>query len=347
MKIDFNIDLLKEMIDTKMVRVSKHTSANLWIYNYTEICQFSRMWNDVTSQCRGLILDDEFNIVARPFRKFHNYEELDPSQIPNLPFEVYQKMDGSLGIMYWINDVPYIATRGSFESEQAIHATKILHKRLSESPNLIAKYNRDATHLFEIIYPENRIVVNYGNFDNLIMLAIIDNRTGRDLLLHNGGFPIVKKYDGLTDLNEILELQQENEEGFVIKFSNDFRVKIKFDEYKRLHKIITGTSTLSIWESLMENNSLEKLLEDVPDEFYNWTKETSDGLYSKYHQIERDCKESYRYFDNRKEAAEYFKTQKYPHILFKMMDGKDYSKDIWKLIRPVFSKAFANEAEIQ
>jgi len=119
--MNINVSLLNEMIESKMVRVQRHPYANLWIYNYTEHAQFSRTWNEVTLMCRGLILDENFNIVARPFPKFFNKEELSEGDIPNLPFDVFEKMDGSLGIMYWVDGVPYIATRGSFESEQALH----------------------------------------------------------------------------------------------------------------------------------------------------------------------------------------------------------------------------------
>lgn len=116
----FNIDALEEMVSSGYVRMKKHPERPLYIYNYTAKAQFEYMWNEVTMLCRGLILDENYKIVARPFTKFFNYGEVANEVIPSLPFEVYDKMDGSLGILYWWNDRPYIATRGSFMSEQAI-----------------------------------------------------------------------------------------------------------------------------------------------------------------------------------------------------------------------------------
>lgn len=82
---------------------------------------------------------------------------------------------------------------------------------------------------------------------------------------------IVKRYDGIKDLQQLKEQEEENKEGFVVRFKNGFRVKMKFAEYVKLHR---GVSNVRIWEFLSEGKSFEELLEKVPDEFYNWVKNT-------------------------------------------------------------------------
>ena len=332
-----NIELLEKMVEEKFVSVQKHPEADLYIYNYTQKAQYSREWNEVTLQCRGLIMDSEYNIIQRPFYKFFNIDEHNPKDIPNLPFEVFTKMDGSLGILYWVNNIPYIATRGSFESDQAIHATNILHNKYK---NTFGSLDKNKTYLFEIIYPENRIVVNYGWMDDLVLLAVIDTKSGLDLPLEDIGFPIVKKYNGIKDIEQLREIQEENAEGFVIKFSNGFRVKLKFEEYIRLHRIITNVSNVVIWEYLSQNKPFDELVEKVPDEFFNYVKKTAEELIYKFKVILSECEEVDKEFETRKEMAQYFKQQKYPNILFSMVDEKDYRKEIWKLIRPKYSKPF-------
>ncbi|HEY5326046.1 MAG TPA: T4 RnlA family RNA ligase [Mucilaginibacter sp.] len=335
-----NKQLLQQMLDERLIIVQKHPAAELFIYNYTNKAQYDRIWNEITLQSRGLILDAGLNIVARPFKKFFNLDEHPPGEVPDEPFEVYEKIDGSLGILYWLNDKPYIATRGSFISGQAIRATKILHERYAHT---FDKLNRNAAYLFEIIYPGNKIVVDYGDKDDLVLLAVIDNNSGNDLSLPDIGFPIVKKYDGINDLNSLKSLEEENKEGFVVKFKSGLRIKVKFEGYLRLHRIITGVSNLVIWEYLSEGRSFEDLLEKVPDEFYEWVKKTSDELKAKYNAIVADSKDSFKQFDTRKETALYFQTQKYPPVLFAMLDGKPYDKIIWKMIRPQFAKPFKVE----
>ena len=97
-----DIDQLHAMIDAKMVMVNYHPNGNLRILTYTKECQGERIWNDTTEKCRGLIIDRNNNIIARPFKKFYNYEELVAESFPidkyldeNISFDAYDKLDGS------------------------------------------------------------------------------------------------------------------------------------------------------------------------------------------------------------------------------------------------------------
>ena len=93
--------LLDNQIYNGYISVSKHPIYDLYIYNYTKQCIFDKSWNEATEKCRGLIVDGNYNIVARPFRKFYNYEELpDESVIPNTNFKVY---DTTKTIIKWYN----------------------------------------------------------------------------------------------------------------------------------------------------------------------------------------------------------------------------------------------------
>lgn len=238
-----NISLLNQMLEERYLNCQKHPTSELYIYNYSAKAQYDRLWNEITLACRGLILDEEGNVVARPFPKFFNLGEYDGQKVPNSPFEVYEKMDGSLGISYVLDGKVQIATRGSFTSDQSVVANEMLQDKYYDA---ISKMKDGITYLFEIIYPESRIVVDYGIEEKLVLLAMIDIETGEDLTLENIGFPLVKKYDGINDINVLNLLEEENREGFVIKYSDGYRLKVKFEEYVRLHRIITHVSTISI-----------------------------------------------------------------------------------------------------
>ena len=86
-----DIALLKQMMNDGFVHAQKHPTRDLFIYNYTPKAQYERVWNDVTLMCRGLILDAQYNIVSRPFRKFFNLGEAENQVIPNEPFKVFEK----------------------------------------------------------------------------------------------------------------------------------------------------------------------------------------------------------------------------------------------------------------
>lgn len=332
--------LLKEMISKNYVRVNKHPEHDLYIYNYTQNAQFERVWNEITLNCRGLIMDKNGNILARPFPKFFNLGEIENQVLPDTAFEVYDKMDGSLGILYWINDVPFIASRGSFSSDQSDKGNEMLHGKYKNSWPLLDK---NKTYLFEIIYPQNRIVLDYGAAEELVLLAIIDTQSGEEFPLEDIGFPLVEKYDGIKDISVLKDKDIANKEGFIIKYANNYRVKIKFDEYLRLHRIVTQVSNLDIWECLRTNQSMDEILERVPDEFFNWVQQTKNDLEAQYAVIEYQCKNDFKVLGSRKETALYFQGCKYKAVLFAMLNDKEYSSIIWKMIRPAFEKPFNRE----
>jgi len=395
----YDLEVLSDYINRGLVIKQNHPTLPLSIYNYSRECQYNGMWDDITLNCRGLVLDNEGNVIAKPFQKFFNYEEHTTNEIPNENFEVYEKMDGSLGILFyyeyelsdekryniWFNnnyetgmerffdpnnlpnfDDPYyeptpkikgewhMATRGSFTSEQAIKGRELLEKYNFE------KLHTDYTYLFEIIYNENRIVCNY-DFEDIVLLGIINTKTGNDVNLNNDnedirikniisniGFRIVTLYKTWGEDWETLkkEISKDNE-GYVIRFSGGMRMKIKGEEYVRLHRILTNFSTKDIWELLKNGEPLEPLLERVPDEFDVWVREVVRDLQTQYNTILND----YRtilfniWYPDKKVFAEYAKRYPHPSLLFALYDGKNESAYdyIWKLLKPKYEKPFKKD----
>jgi len=353
-KIDWLV--LNDYIENSLIVANKHPEYDIWILNYSPKVQSKRVWDEYTISCRGLVIDAKGNILARPFQKFMNFEEHDPSEIDmSMDFDIFEKMDGSLIILFyyharmeWI-----LASRGSFISEQSIEAKKMI------DVNIYDTLSKNLTYLFEIIYPENRIVVDYGNTRELVLLAVIETKSGVEITYEamycafSSAFKIVKKYvlKNIKTLDDLKILEEDNREGFVVKFKNNFRVKVKFSEYIRLHGVLTNVSNLTIWEHLMNNYNFDLLLDRVPDEFYDWLKRTTKTLQNNYNEIERlAIKEFLRIYhvngvtERRAFAMEALKTD-YRSILFKLYDKKPYSEIIWKQVRPVYSKPFKDGYE--
>ena len=339
------LEKLNQYYEDGLLYKQVHPTLPLTIWNYTEKVQFENLWDDVTIMCRGLVTDDKGDIIARPFKKFFNIEE--GKYTPTENFEVFEKMDGSLGIVFWYEGQWILATRGSFTSDQAIKGTEILKR-----------YNTDIlfrhmTFCFEIIYPENRIVLDYGKDEKLVMLGAFD-RWGKDYDISDWdewGFDVVKKYNGIKDFKELKSMVKDDQEGFVVKFTNGDRVKVKGVEYLRLHKIMTNMSTTAVWECLKNGDDIETLLKDVPDEFYDKIKSYVRDLRYGFFQIsERAGKlhDGFRYGKygdvypepSKKEFAEFvFKQQKILQpVMFAMWDKKNYDEIIWRIIRPEFKK---------
>lgn len=343
----FSEQALQHMIEQGFVRAASHPTKPLVIYGYTEKAAYAREWNDVTRNCRGLIYNTITNeIVARPFPKFFNYGELTDMDKVKMqgPIQVTEKMDGSLGIVYFDGDDWAVATRGSFTSDQAVWATKRLREGDTTS---WAALDFDSTTLVEIVYPENRIVVNY-DFSGLVFLAQIDIETGRDLALEqpmypshweSAGEPVVEHHDFRSFLDVMAAPDRENTEGYVVHFVNtDLRVKIKGETYVRLHRVITGATTRRIWEVLVAGESLDVLLTDVPDEFYVWVKATVANLTEAHENVIAKARAEYaeieHYAYDRKTFAEHAGKTENPAAMFSLLDGRDLSEWAWKQIRP-------------
>jgi len=130
-----DIDAIQREVADGYINEQRHPTEPYRILNYSQRAQFDWRWNNETMQCRGLIVDDSWNVIARPFPKFFSVEQLN-GVVPVEPFEAYEKMDGSLGVLYHIDGQPQIASRGSFTSDQAQRATAML-SRLSRESNRV------------------------------------------------------------------------------------------------------------------------------------------------------------------------------------------------------------------
>jgi RNA ligase len=242
----------------------------LLIFNYNQLAQYAEEWNIFEILSRGLIIHSGTGeIVARSFDKFFNWGE--KGRYTTAPIvNITEKLDGSLGILYRHEGGYRIATRGSLESEQALWATDYLnrHFELSSLPD-------ELTLLFEIIYPGNRIVVDYEGREDLVLLAARNRFTGEFLpysgvkalaSLYSFNLPKVYRFEGIETLFSNLEELTSNEEGFVAEFADGQRFKFKGKRYLELHKLISTLSFKNVLAA-MESGALEQYLEAIPDEF--------------------------------------------------------------------------------
>jgi RNA ligase len=330
------MNIPRHYIDDGLVTERAHPDdPELFIYNYTPKVQFDRLWDDVTLRCRGLILR-RGTIIANPFPKFFNLGELD--ELPtSKPRRIFGKMDGSLGISYVAPDGQIaLATRGSFESDQAIEGTKMLRDTMDGASWM---FHPDFTYMFEIIYPENRIVVDYGDERKLVLLAVRNTYTGEDhdvFDVFSDVFETPRAY-AFNDWTKLREaFPYAGNEGFVVLFSDGQRVKLKYEEYTRMHRAIGELQPRRIWEYASDPDlDLDELISVLPDEAYQRLSAMLDEIQANYDAVKAQCDADFRDdFETRKEAAMYFTQCKHPGVLFKMLDGRDPSALIWKAVRP-------------
>ena len=279
MKIyELNFKELDKLTEEGYLRKVISKCEKLCLYNYTDKTTFEKKWNKYTLNSRGTVYEiSSGKIIAKAFPKFFNFSELPVSKLKNYlklasnKYQIFDKADGSLGIIYNYEGKWRVNTRGSFISDQALKATEMLQKYdLSKIP-------KDITLLVEIVYPENKIIVNYGDKEDLILLGAFNRNSQRELdwykvivFSEQTGMDIVATEfnKDFTDLiNERMKWEKDIE-GFVVLFSNGERVKVKGVEYLNVTKILKGCSPLILWEKMINGVIDRSFLASIPEEIY-------------------------------------------------------------------------------
>ena len=344
-----DVDALNQMRDDGYIRQAKHPTLPLVSECYTKQTMFQRAWTHETRTCRGLIWNTEtLEVVARPFAKFFNYGEPScPELKPTTRVLAFDKLDGSLGIWYNTPSGPAIATKNSFLSPQAAHATSLLRDKYDSWE---APYG--TTALFEIIYKDNRIVLDYGDVDDLFLLGIVNIQTGvswghAGIEITGHPFPTPSLL-GIGPLSEILESPfsyRENREGMVLKVSSqDIRVKVKQEDYLELHKVATGLNKKALWTMLSEGKGINEILMGIPEELHDWATPIMEGICHNYTELDLYVAEQWMLIEHmglntdRKKLSEVM--SQFPpwlsYALWFQFDGDydRYNRFLWKQVKP-------------
>lgn len=245
------------------------SDGDLRLFTYSRSCAYDRAWNPINELARGLIIDSfEGRVIATPFPKFFNHGER-PESIPDLPFDTFEKVDGSLIIIFWHGGKWRTATKGSFRSEQAAAAAAFL------TPSVADCLTPGWTYLAEYVGPTNRIVVPYDAHELILLSAYDSNgmeitRIALKSLGNAMGWRCAARheYSSIADLLATAGRLPATAEGFVIRFINGHRIKIKGDEYCRLHRMVSNVSPLAIYESMKAGDDLDAIRRDLPEEFW-------------------------------------------------------------------------------
>ena len=358
-------------LEAGWVQVQQHQEFPLDIYNYTRAAVHENKWDEVTSKCRGIIVNrDTGEIVARPFEKFHNYGavvgEYAGAGGPQAAgaFDepvVWEKMDGFMCTMYRWENKDYIASKGSFHSIHAKWATAQIRAKFGDkTPALDGK-----TFVFEGLHKDLRIVIDYKERQELVLLAVIDNETGDELppamlvvTARTLGFNTPERLNVTLEQARETSLQDDkcDEEGYVLTWYRDgvppFRLKMKFIEYLRLHRMVTGVSPKRIWEVLATEQSteLKEYLSQSTPWFSDFVRKWIKALTTEYGRIndaamtvyvkglgaigDWDCHGNLGQI--RKAFAEVVtrpENIEFSAVAFAMLDGKDCRPVIWKQVR--------------
>lgn len=251
----------------------------------------------IRAECRGITFDSTGDIIRRPLHKFHNVGEKDWTRPESIDLskehQILEKLDGSMIAPFVISD------------EQIFWGTKLaaldFHQKVKE---FVTKYPAyydftglclvsGLTPIYEWTSPENRIVVPYTK-ESLTLIALRNMITGKYIRIEDvTTIPVVKSYDAIrNDINEIISYTRKlkDQEGFVIRWSDGNMVKIKADDYVRMHQAKESVSLEKHVLELIFNDQIDDILPLLSDEDKSRLTQYADNVLKSFnHEINLYC----------------------------------------------------------
>ena len=319
-----DLEELADLVDRKLVKETPHPDPEVPLntYNYFSGSRERGEWTPLRNICRGLIVNEEGLIVARPFPRIH---DLGPEEeLPAGEFTVYEKLDGNLGIQFPLDGEPTISTRGQFTDTRGRTRLTNATERLR---SLDYSFDPEVTYLWEILDPDYPQIVEYDGQGNSVLLGMIETATGRELPLPNQQdvpFPVVPQIEGIQTTEDLRErVERPNTEGFVILDNQGDRSRIKSTGYTWKESARIGSVNQRIYERLAGGEDLNTFLATLPDEVREEIGGKATAMQQEYARIRKRSKGTSRGYEDIKE---------------KRRAGEDVSQLIWQATWQKFKK---------
>lgn len=332
---------LAELYDRYRIDVRRHgTFGNLVQFKYNQI--ESPMDVPLVQQCRGLILDEDedWRVVAWPFKKFFNYGEPLAEPIDWATARVQEKLDGSLMILYWYGDAWHVATSRMPDADGTVHGTNMTFRQLfwrtweEKGFALPIAMHRSYTFMFELTSPFNRVVVPHSKTD-LHLIGMRSIWSGAEVPAQfRGAYNPVWELK-LQNLDEVLqtftEMDPLQQEGYVIVDGEYRRIKVKHPGYVALHHLKSSFTVRKLVEIVRSGESAE-VLAHFPEWQRPFEQVTAryDALVA---QLEQDHSELQSLKGNRKDFAMVARQSVWPAAHFLMLDG--HAKSVKEALKGV------------
>ncbi|MEM9543449.1 MAG: T4 RnlA family RNA ligase [Cyanobacteria bacterium P01_E01_bin.42] len=309
-----------------------HQYPNLVCLKYSQI--ESPMEEIIVQQARGIIVDEDKNwdIVSYSYDKFFNYGEPNAIAIDWQNATVYDKLDGSLMVLYFYAGEWRVQSSGTPDATGQVNGFPFnfaeLFWKVWRELSYALPEETEYCFSFELMTPYNRIVVKHES-NRLILHGVRNVKTRTEEAAKNWAarynWEPVTTYP-LGSWSEILEaakhLDPMNSEGYVVCDRNFHRVKVKSPEYVALSHFRQGFSTRRMLEIILKNEGDEFL------SYYPEWREMYNSVQQKYDNFAKKIESEYdRYKDiaSQKDFALSIKHLPYSGILFALRSGKSTS----------------------
>jgi hypothetical protein len=325
---DNGIDALCEKYYIKARRHAQY--PNLISLKYSQI--ESPMSEPIVQACRGIVVnEDDWSVVARPYDKFFNIEEGLAVPVDWSTAKTFEKVDGSLIIMYHYDKEWRVGTSGTPDGSGDVQGFGFSFKELFWKTWNDLDYklpvDENKTFLFELMTPYNRVVVQHPK-GRIVLHGVRDKNEPYAEYdpadFSSFGWEIVKTYP-LNNEKAVMEFASTLNglecEGMVVVDSNFNRVKVKCADYLRYSHMKEGMSMRSMLDIVRNNEGAEFLA------YFEEFRTYYDSIKIKYEDFVKEIEEYY-------ESIKDIEVQK--DFAFKSV-GKKYSGVLFSLRKGTFS----------
>lgn len=302
-----NVYNLIESLKKNKYVFEKDLGNDIYSFNFSKEAFYNRVWDNMTSQARGLFIDIKNNkILARSYNKFFKINERKETELENIektlvyPVKFYLKYNGFLGILSAKDNELFFASKSTNTGDYVEYFKTIFYKKFNDKQIKAIKdkiIRDDLTIVFEVIdnvndphiieYKESKIVLldmiynktNYSKipYEDLRKFTDENDIQAKELIYTVNDLESFKNiYENITSID--YKLNDEYIEGFVIEDSDNFMVKTKsfyYDKWKYLRAKMEN--------ALKNNNYKSKSRDDLECNFMKY-------LQSKYENKEIDIK---------------------------------------------------------
>lgn len=315
------------------------------LFKYNQLAEDTDWFSPIVQECRGIILNKNNEIVCHAFDRFFNYGEPYAVDVDFDNCRILEKVDGSI-IKLWADENGlHISTNGSINAYEIKLSSialgdsnisfgdkveEILKERidLNEVENHLKENH--STAIFELICPENQVVVYYAEAD-LVYLG--SRNLDNNCEYHDNYFNVCtlpKLYDlnGNNSISAIKDLVDtlKGFEGVVVVDSNYNRVKVKNADYLIAHHNLKAIKDIDLVKVILNGEVEEYKATLVNVEFRNRLDNINNTIHAIYAEVDRILELDGNL--NRKDFALKYKNHPYSTLLFKGLNGRNYKEGL-------------------
>ncbi len=157
-------DQLKEYVETSGLVNMKPAGEGIYVLKYKKKVFYDNLWNDYIAECRGSIVDADFNLVSYPFTKIYNYgiEKAAPVLADDTKVTAFRKVNGFMVAMTWYKGDVLVSTTGSTDSDYIAMAKEMMltHQSWADWQLVFANTELEGmTVMFECVHPNDPHII--------------------------------------------------------------------------------------------------------------------------------------------------------------------------------------------